>query len=239
MDPSSPHPVYNGASPQPARTPHALVPDSFAMQETWQQGMAQQTQNAIDFRDAAIDRIEYTIDQNRQTQTDQALAAMQADFIAKSQLPNGAGGFYDANGAFNSGQFESWLNSHLSKLDKLKGGYIRPESQQKADQALAEIKQKASERMQINVLQQLGSRAQTALKENTDALIAAGQYDQAAAVWEAAPDYAASQAERDNAKLQIEQQKNLAAMESAISSGDEKPYSTHTNPSRNTSPRPT
>ena len=222
MDPSSPHPVYSGTSPQPARTPHALVPDSFAMQETWQQGMAQQTQNAIDFRDAAIDRIEYTIDQNRQTQTDQALAAMQADFIAKSQLPNGAGGFYDANGAFNSGQFESWLNSHLSKLDKLKGGYIRPASQQKADQALAEIKQKASERMQINVLQQLGSRAQTALKENTDALIAAGQYDQAAAVWEAAPDYAASQAERDNAKLQIEQQKNLAAMESAISSGDEK-----------------
>lgn len=89
MDPSSPHPVYSGTSPQHARTPHALVPDSFAMQETWQQGMAQQTQNAIDFRDAAIDRIEYTIDQNRQTQTDQALAAMQADFIANPSSRTG------------------------------------------------------------------------------------------------------------------------------------------------------
>lgn len=220
MDPSSQHPVYSGTSPQPARTPHALVPDSFAMQETWQQGMAQQTQNAIDFRDAAIDRIEYTIDQNRQTQTDQALAAMQADFIAKSQLPNGAGGFYDANGAFNSGQFESWLNSHLSKLDKLKGGYIRPASQQKADQALAEIKQKASERMQINVLQQLGSRAQTALKENIAALQAAGQFDQVDAVVKGAPDYAISQAGRDAILADNENLRVTTGVQNAILAGN-------------------
>ena len=219
--PNQQHHLYTGTSPEPARTPQAAIPDSFPLQDDWQQGLAQQTQNAIDFRDAAIDRIEYTIDQTRQTQTDQALASMQADFIAKSQLPNGQGGFYDANGAFNPSRFESWLNTHLSKLDTLKGGYIRPESRERAAQSLAQIKQKASERMQLSVLQQLGSRAQDALRDNVNALAAAGQYDQAIAVYQGAPGYAASDAERAYGIQQLTQQKHLDTINAAISSGDE------------------
>lgn len=218
--PNQQHPLYSGTSPEPARTPQAAIPESFPLQDDWQLGMAQQTQNAIDFRDAAIDRIEYTIDQTRQTQTDQALASMQADFVAKSQLPNGQGGFYDANGAFNPSRFESWLNTHLSKLDDLKGGYIRPESRERAAQSLAQIKQKASERMQLSVLQQLGSRAGDALRDNVNALAAAGQYDQAIAVYQGAPGYAASDAERAYGIQQLTQQKHLDTISAAVSSGD-------------------
>lgn len=218
--PNQQHPLYSGTSPEPARTPQAAIPESFPLQDDWQQGLAQQTQNAIDFRDAAIDRIEYTIDQTRQTQTDQALASMQADFIAKSQLPNGQGGFYDANGAFNPSRFESWLNTHLSKLDDLKGGYIRPESRERAAQSLAQIKQKASERMQLSVLQQLGSRAEDALRDNVSALQAAGQFDQAGEAIKGAPGYAASQARRDEMLIENENLRVITGIQKSLLAGN-------------------
>lgn len=74
--------------------------------------------------------------------------------------------------------------------------------------------------MQINVLQQLGSRAQTALKENIAALQAAGQFDQVDAVVKGAPDYAISQAGRDAILADNENLRVTTGVQNAILAGN-------------------
>lgn len=223
------HPIYEGATPQPARSGNVpnvagisrpgatLLPDLLA------KNSAAGQQAAAAFEQAAIERNNYTVDQLRQAATQQVQIDVSAEMASRLALADGAdGAFYNADGSFREDAYKKYRASVVKRLSGLDNGYIGDQAQARAAAAQSEIQSKILGQMDTQLAAQMAPRAKAATERNAKLLAAQGRHAEAAAVI-AGCDYM-TDAERDLAIHDLGQDAALWNAQAAVNNGDTEGY---------------
>lgn len=215
------HPVYSGSRYTPGRAPHATPPGmSAATSQALTTGSADVHDTAASFEEAAIDRAEYTLDQQRQQKTQNLIGDIEAENLRRLSLPDGApDAFWDANGIFREADYKAYKAQMLSSFNGLDKGYIRPKSVARAREATLQIQFRLRNNLDLKMAASLTPRAKKATLANAESRAKRGDYIGAMATISGAPDYALTQQEKDDLCHNYNQAALLSSAQRAYDSG--------------------
>lgn len=178
----------NTAVHQPGRVPTANIPEpSFTKQMV--ESAAAMVDHADGLENTLIDDIEFSTSLTENERTNAIVQNALNEYQRRDQLPDGVGdSWYDKHGVFKQAEFDNWQSRQLAQLTPSTGGYIRPETKQKAAQNTINTRDKLKQQLTAQLATSIPKRARARFNTTLQNCIDRGDFAAATILTTNAPE---------------------------------------------------
>lgn len=178
----------NTAVHQPGRVPTVNIPaTSFTKQMV--ESAAAMVDHADELENTIIDDIEFSTSLAENERTNAIVQNALNEYQRRDQLPDGVGdSWYDKHGVFKQAEFDNWQSRQLAQLTPSTGGYIRPETKQKAAQNTINTRDKLKQQLTAQLATSIPKRARARFNTTLQNCIDRGDFQAATILTTNAPE---------------------------------------------------